>query len=290
MTRTVVAGVDGSRESVAAADWAAREALLRGLPLRLVHAWEWPPYDDGSASGTASADPQRHWAERIPRETRSALLERYPGLTVTADQIAAAPAAALLSAAADAELLVLGSHGRSGVEHLLTGSVALAVVARATRPAVLVRAGTAAEDGPYGDVVLGLDLVRPSEAVLGFAFDAAARRGAVLHVVHGWNPPSVYGYAPAAVAPDLGAEMAGYESDALARALAPWREKFPELDIVPEAVIGSAAGHLVEAASDASLVVLGRRPRPIAPGPRIGSVSRAVLHRVTAPVAVVPHE
>lgn len=40
MARTVIVGLDGSPESRAAAEWAAREAKLRGLPLKLVHVWE----------------------------------------------------------------------------------------------------------------------------------------------------------------------------------------------------------------------------------------------------------
>ncbi|WP_437097587.1 universal stress protein, partial [Streptomyces longwoodensis] len=40
MVSTVVAGLDGSPESRAAAEWAAREARLRGLPLKIVHVWE----------------------------------------------------------------------------------------------------------------------------------------------------------------------------------------------------------------------------------------------------------
>lgn len=39
----IVVGFDGSPESAAAADWAAREAVCRGLPLALVQAWPWPP-------------------------------------------------------------------------------------------------------------------------------------------------------------------------------------------------------------------------------------------------------
>ncbi|WP_372509570.1 universal stress protein [Streptomyces humicola] len=49
MTRSVVVGIDGSRDSHVAGEWAAQEAALRGLPLRLVHAALaprpccWPP-------------------------------------------------------------------------------------------------------------------------------------------------------------------------------------------------------------------------------------------------------
>ncbi|MCT9080173.1 universal stress protein, partial [Streptomyces fulvoviolaceus] len=43
MLPPVIAGVDGSAESLAAAEWAAREAARRDRPLRLVHAWNWHP-------------------------------------------------------------------------------------------------------------------------------------------------------------------------------------------------------------------------------------------------------
>ncbi|MDH6144283.1 nucleotide-binding universal stress UspA family protein [Kitasatospora sp. GP30] len=43
MEGPIVVGFDGSPESAAAADWAAREAVCRGLPLALVQAWPWPP-------------------------------------------------------------------------------------------------------------------------------------------------------------------------------------------------------------------------------------------------------
>lgn len=87
-----------------------------------------------------------------------------------------------------------------------TISVALAVLARAERPVVLVRTGGRAEDEhlpdatgtpssalPRREVVLGLDLVDPGDAVVEFAFDAARRRAAVLRVVHGWSVPPSYG-------------------------------------------------------------------------------------------------
>jgi nucleotide-binding universal stress UspA family protein len=60
--------------------------------------------------------------------------------------------------------------------------------------------------------------------------------------------------------------------------------------VTEHAVIGQAARHLIEAASDASLVVVGRRARRLSIGTHIGPVTHAVLHHSPAPVAVVPHD
>jgi nucleotide-binding universal stress UspA family protein len=301
MARTVTAGLDGSRESVAAAQWAAHEALRRGLPLRLVHVWEWEPT---TRTPLVGPETQRHWAERIPREAAEELRVRYPELEITTEQLAGQPAAVLPVAAEEAELLVLGSRGLSGVAGFLVGSVAQAVVATAGRPVILVRAGEMEEDEhrpdvdglpsattPYRDVVLGLDTDRPSDELIEFAFDAATRRAAVLRVIHGWSLPPVYGYGyePGAMDPRLSQDLATDEASALTETLRAWREKFPGVEVTEHAVIGQAARHLIEAASDASLVVVGRRAHRSPIGTHIGPVTHAVLHHSPAPVAVVPH-
>ncbi|MFF8670042.1 universal stress protein [Streptomyces sp. NPDC015242] len=145
MPRTVTAGVDGSPESLAAAEWAAREALLRDLPLRLVYAWEWQPPAYVPTAGLPVPVPpteqQRVAARRLLDETRERLARRHPGLGIDADEIPGQPAAALLKAAEEAELLVLGSRGLSRLAGYLVGSVALSVLAWSARPVVLVRAG-----------------------------------------------------------------------------------------------------------------------------------------------------
>ncbi|MGP3948983.1 universal stress protein [Streptomyces sp. 7N604] len=300
MSRTVTAGLDGSRESLAAAAWAAREARRRGLPLRLVHAWEAQPYVTDPLVGPIA---QRHWSERIPREAVAALRQQYPGVEITADQIAGETAAVLSAAAEDAELLVLGSRGLSGVAGFLVGSVALATVARARGPVVLVRAGEVAEDEhqpdsqglpstttPYRDVVLGLDLTRPCDEVIEFAFDAAARRAAVLRVVHGWSLPPIHGYGPEAIAPEPDDDFGARQDRALSDALRPWRAKFPGVEVIEQAMIGRPAHHLVDASADAGVMVVGRRNRRSPVGTHIGPVTHAVLHRSSAPVAVVPHD
>ena len=53
MSRTIVVGLDGSPESLAAAEWAAREALRTDARLRLVHAWLWHPYVYGPLAGVS---------------------------------------------------------------------------------------------------------------------------------------------------------------------------------------------------------------------------------------------
>ncbi|MFF4255139.1 universal stress protein [Streptomyces sp. NPDC001663] len=300
MVRTVVAGLDGSSESRAAAEWAAREAKLRGLPLKIVHVWE-PVPEPMAQAPLLGAETQQHWSERIPRETLEGLRLRHPGVEVTMEQSSGRPADILVKAAEDAELLALGSRGLSGIGGFMVGSVGLAVVAHAERPVVLVRAGEQAADEhqadpvgipsaatPYRPVVLGLDPAGPDDSVIEFAFDAAARRSAVLRAVHGWNLPPYYAYGLSAD-PELYDEIAREQSAALAAALRPWRRKYPDVEVLEESRAGSGADRLVYASHEASLVVVGRRIRHSPLGAHIGPVTHAVLHHATAPVAVVAH-
>jgi len=295
MVRTLVAGLDGSPESNAAAEWAAREAELRGLPLKIVHVWE-PAPDPLAQAPLLGAETQQHWSERIPREAGEGLRRRHPGVDVTVEQVTGTPSDALVDAAKDAELLVLGSRGLSGVGGFLVGSVGLSVVARAELPVVLVRADEQAADetspvsaAPYRPVVLGLDAGAPSDTVIEFAFAEAARRGTSLRVVYGWNLPPYYAYGFALDA-GLHEELSREETDSLTEALRPWRQKHPGTEVVLEPRVGSAADHLVDASREASLVVIGRRIRRGAFGAHIGPVAHGVLHHSTAPVAVVAHD
>lgn len=301
MSRTVTVGLDGSRESLAAAEWAAREAKLRELPLRLVNVWE-PVPEPMAQAPLLGAETQTHWSERIPREAAAGLRLRHPGVEITVEQLTGRASEVLVAAAKDSELLVLGSRGLGGLGGFLVGSIGQAVVAHAETPVVLVRAWEQAADehemDPAGipsaatgfrPVVLGLDTDRPDDAVITFAFEEATRRQTSLRVVHGWNlPPHYVSSLPAA--PEIGVELGRQDAAALAAVLHPWKEKFPHVEVVEESRSGSPANHLVDASREASLVVVGRRIRRSPFGIHIGSVTHAVLHHATAPVAVVAHD
>lgn len=304
MTRTVTlsvtVGLDGSRESRAAAEWAAREAQLLGLPLKLVHVWEPVPAPMAQAP-LLGAETQQHWSERVPREAAEGIRVRHPGLDVITEQLSGRPADMLADAAQDAELLVLGSRGLSGFGGFMLGSVGLAVVAHTQRPVVLVRADQQAADEheadpagipsaatPFRPVVLGLDIESPDEELMEFAYAAAARRGTSLRVVHGWNVPPYYAYGLSADL-ELHGTLEQAETSALTELLRPWRKKFPDVEVTAESHYGTPAGHLVDASREASLVVVGKRIRRNPIGTHIGPVTHAVLHHSIAPVAVVPY-
>jgi nucleotide-binding universal stress UspA family protein len=112
-----------------------------------------------------------------------------------------------------------------------------------------------------------------------------------VRAVRAWSLPSLYAYSPGSLAlADEAGGLEPFERKALSDALAPWRERYPEVPVIEHVELGSGGQVLLSVASDAGLMVVGRRERQGPLGPRIGSVAHAVLHHAPSPVAVVPHE
>ncbi|QOV44686.1 universal stress protein [Streptomyces chromofuscus] len=300
MSRTVTVGLDDSPESRAAAEWAAREALLRGLPLKIVYAQE-PTPKQVARTPLLDLDSYRHWAQQLTQEAADGIRLRHPGIEVTTEQLTGTVADVLCEAAGFAELLVLGSRGLGGLGGFMVGSVSLGVVARAERPVVLVRAQEQATDehrtdpagvpsaaAPFRPVVLGLDIDHPDDTLLEFAFDAAARREAALRVIHAWPAPATSFYRFAGDV-ELHDTFERGQASLLSKVLRAWRQKFPDVEVIEASRCGSAAQVLVNGSRDASLVVVGRQIRTGSFGAHIGHVTHAALHHITAPVAVVAH-
>ena len=288
MFRSVTVGLDGSPESLAAADWAAEEARRRRLPLRLLAVWVADAHDL-SAYGDPVAARERF--DAMLRETAERVAREHPEGEVIGRRQTGMPSVALREAADEGALLVVGSRGLGAVRGVLLGSVSRATVAGASGPVTVVRG--APTETPDGPVVLAIDLDQPADEVLEFAFDAAAARGAELRVVNVWSPaPTVVPQVAVGVPAPLGPspeELARERRESLTATLRPWRARYPDVLVHEEPTSGRPSTSLREAAIGAALMVVGRRERPTRLGPRLGRVTQSLLHHCPVPLTVVPH-
>ncbi|MBJ6641456.1 universal stress protein [Streptomyces sp. DHE7-1] len=289
MQPVVTVGLDGSPESLTAARWGADEAEKRGLPLRLLHAW--PLLAPEPAGVPAEAD-QNYWANRIVQTAQAELRAHHPGLEVVGDLVADDARDALLRAASESELTVLGSRGLEPVQSYFLGDVSMPVVARAERPVVLVRAEAADGTAPSaaaGRVVVGLQPQRAGDDLLDFAFRSAAARAVPLVAVYARSVP-LHARVPWGLDHDVTEELTRDARELLSGALRPWRDKYPGVDVADTVRLESPARAVVEAAEGAALLVVGRRRHRPGVAPRLGPVAQAAIHHGHCPVAVVPHD
>ncbi|UIX34180.1 universal stress protein [Streptomyces sp. GQFP] len=279
MERVVVAGVDRSVRSRRAADWAAHEALWRGLPLRVVHV---TPLEGQDAPELWPYRP-----EAVAPRVAAELAACHPALRVESVRLAGAVARALLFQSRDAEMIVLGARGEGGCAGLSLGSTALAVAGAAACPVVLVPGEpTCTSPGRRPDkVTLAVDARDPADGAIGFAFDTARLRGLRLHVLHA-GPPSAGETGPtpcSSSAPAAHAARAEQEMSLLADALRPWRDKYPHVRVLEDVVLFDPARALVRTSGNAELLVVGRGL-----GGGLGPVAYTVAQHTRCPLAVVP--
>jgi nucleotide-binding universal stress UspA family protein len=137
-TGPVVVGVDGSAQSQAALEYAFAAADRRGVPLRVVYAWQPPPpprradvHYDPAEIETAHRHEVRSWVQPVH--------DKYPHVPVENFLIAGQPATSLVDAGRDASLLVIGSRGRGGFTGMLLGSVSQQVIHHASGAVAVIR-------------------------------------------------------------------------------------------------------------------------------------------------------
>jgi len=136
--------IDFSDASRAAMEIAADLARRFGAELVLLHAYPIPGYTFPDGSVVASPKMMQELADQAQRhlEEWRAEAERLSGNPrVLAEKAIGEPAAEIVSFARGrgVDLLVLGTHGRTGLEHALMGSIAERVVRRAHCPVLTVR-------------------------------------------------------------------------------------------------------------------------------------------------------
>lgn len=187
VARPVMVGTDGSRCSRDAIQWAAREAVRRRRPLRVVRVFD-PIRTVASALDTLPPIE----SQRISAET--ALSEAVGSVDVDVEteriMVRGNPVKELSALSTDAETLVVGSRGLGNLASLLLGSTSLRLAMHASCPVVVVRPQTFHGIGPSaGRVVAGVDGGRQTAQVLELAFAECDLRGSGLTAVHTYEPP-----------------------------------------------------------------------------------------------------
>jgi nucleotide-binding universal stress UspA family protein len=144
--QVVVAGVDGSAESIAALGWASRYAAATGAKVRAVHAWHYRSAL-GVTEGRTPESVTEGVKQRLREDLDRAVAQVYPDPADPQLEIALRyghPVEVLIDESRSADLLVVGHHGHSTFAGILVGSVSIHCVTSAECPVVVVReaAGT----------------------------------------------------------------------------------------------------------------------------------------------------
>lgn len=137
----IIVGIDGSDHSERALEWAVNEAAMRNVPLTVLTVHQ---FALGYWGGTVMypedhslAEESRQVAQEATDKALAQLGEARPA-SVTVRAVTGIPADELLSAAKNADMIVVGSRGAGGFARLLMGSVSTQVTHHAHCPIVVI--------------------------------------------------------------------------------------------------------------------------------------------------------
>ncbi|HEX6967983.1 MAG TPA: universal stress protein [Micromonosporaceae bacterium] len=263
----VVVGVHRSASNVHAVRLAALEAAAHRRPLCLLHAFNWIPAD---------LDTECHWsrqeAEDLLAEAERRARTIAPDVQIRAEIVEGVAVGALRHASRAAALVVVGDGDLGRYVSLPVEAISVEIASQAECSVIVVRDF---EEGT-GPVVVGVDGTARGEQALGWAFEAAAHRGAELHVVAVDEPGKDETESDRRRDPGIQAETL----------VGQWRQKYPGVATRIRQLRGDPGALLVEAARDAALLVVGARGERPSAG-LLGPVCLTVLHHAPAPVAIV---
>jgi len=280
MNNLILVGVDGSSADRAAIAYAADVSSRTGLDVRLAHvATQYSalvPYVDLDL-------------DEVARQVLEGAVEQAKPLVpegrLSAVLLHGQRQGALLEAAKEAHLVVLGGNHRSTVERILTGSTTTALAAGARCPVVVVPPEWTANS--YRAVGVGVKTLDGAVPLLAEAAAIAESRGHRLEVVHAWHLP-VTAYDALAVPEAIDTE--GWETDmrsALEEQVRAAVADHPGVELRQRVVEGNPATMLVDLSREVDLLVVARRAR-LFPRGHLGGTARALLRESQCPVLVVP--
>jgi len=282
----IIVGVDGSPASNTAVCWAAHDAVMRHIPLTLIHVvnpaaspWSQAPLLDEFAVWQEN-EGHRILADalKIARD----IANGEPRISIESELMFSATVPTLVKLSKVAELVVVGNDGRGALARSLVGSTSSALVRHAHCPVAVIRDEEPRMPHPaQAPVLVGIDGSPASALATAIAFDEASRRHVGLIALHAWSDREIFEL------PGLDwSAVKAEEERLLAEGLAGWQQRYPDVTVDRLLVCDRPARVLVETSEAAQLVVVGSHGRGGFTGMLLGSVSNAVVQSVRMPVIV----
>jgi nucleotide-binding universal stress UspA family protein len=267
----------------------------------VLHTWTLPVLTaelPSSAQGMAEAtDVARRDAERVLADAMLAVLSSAADdVSLHPRLISGSAAGALLHAANERDLLILGRRGRDGFLGLLLGSVTEQCLHHARSPVVVVPP-TAETGSARGRIVVGVDGSPASVAALSWALAEGRIRDLAVLAVHVWHQPVVHHAGVRSLTypvPDLHLDAQAVLDRSFDALPAAGREGNGDGHPTPDGVAverrlayGAPASTLITAVDAADILVVGSRGRGGFRSLLLGSVSEECVQRAPCAVVVV---
>ena len=285
----VLVGVDGTRTSAVAAQWAAREARRLGWGLHLVTTYALPSFPHLSLDGSYAAlddAPIRASAKALLEEATAAVADSE--VEVTSSLEVGDAAGVLVELSRDAGLAVVGTRGRGGFADRLLGTVSSALPAHAHCPTVVVPVREGRDVlSPIRSIAVGVDGSQGSAQALERAIAEAQLWDAELTAVAA--APLASGAGVLAVLPpplERESVLADFATglDLEVDTVLAGRD----VQVKREVVEGTGAEVLSAFSERVDLLVVGTRGRGGFAGLLLGSTSQTLLYHTRCPLLVVP--
>jgi nucleotide-binding universal stress UspA family protein len=202
--------------------------------------------------------------------------------------ISAAPTILDYAEEQDVDLIVIGTHGRRGVRHLLIGSVAEEVVRMADRPVLTVRqTKDEPEYRPIERIVVPTDFSEHAEVALSYAKRLAEPTGARLYLLHAVEDVVYPDFYPPVVTPLPITELRQKAGERIRATIA--RVEGGGVDLAIEVRAGRPALEIVEFAEqeEADLIVMASHGLTGLRHLLLGSVTEQVIRRAPCPIFTV---
>lgn len=277
-TPVILCPTDFSEPAAHAMRWAGDLARRLGARLVALYADRFLPPPHFTSGQIDSLLEELNKSRQAARDTLAATVRRFAPPEVTTELLVeeemAVPAIVRVARERQADLVVMGSHGHSGFERIMLGSVTEKVLRLTDRPVLVVK-GDSGEGSAIPEIrgiLCPVDLTDASRRAVGLAAELAGKFGATLQVLH------------------VTAEAGGTDPSEDQRRLCAWvpGEARAHCEIQELVRSGDAAEQILSAVHGNDLVVLATRHKIFWDATVLGATAARIVRHAPCPVLIVP--